>query len=685
MIALLIALSLQDAELPAGHSLHGEAFNEGPRQRAYLIPGMGDVVRFPVTTKSPEAQRFVNQGVAQLHSFYYFEAERSFRQAAALDPDLALAYWGMAMANVNNEKRAKEFLGQAERRRSGASKREQMWIDVLAKHYKETDKEKKARAQVKAIEAIVAEFPDDLEARAFLAWSLWYFKDKGLPIQSHVAVDSLIDAVLAKAPMHPGGHHYRIHLWDDEKAARALSSAPLYGPSAHGIAHAWHMPGHLYSKLQRYADAAWQQEASSRVDHAQMIRDRTMPYQIHNYVHNQQWCVTDLRHIGRAREALALAENLIEIPRHPKLNKIDSNGHACREGRAKIVDVCSTWELWDEILARKDGALAPIANAEDQARRLRALGSAYAERGLQEGARACAAELEALARDEKDEKKKKPLEGARAEVLARLALAAGDAAGAKEWLAKAEGSKSALALLWLRAGDKDKADKASQEGLNGAKGQLQPLAARVEVLRALGKPDEPGLAELAKYADADLPILKRLRVPAPSPRPAPEAAKAAKIETLGPLLWTPPPAADFTLDGFTLSKRLDRPVVLVFYLGAACAHCREQLAKFAELKDAWDAAGLRVVAISTESAEALRRSCDEGKINAPFTMLADPAGKVFREYRCRDDFENAPLHGTFLIDAGPDGAPRIRWQEISYGPFMEPKFLLEEAGRLTAK
>jgi hypothetical protein len=77
--------------------------------------------------------------------------------------------------------------------------------------------------------------------------------------------------------MHPGAHHYRIHLWDSEKASRALDSALKFGPSATGIAHAWHMPGHIYTKLHRYGDAARQQEASARVDHAQMIRTGRCP------------------------------------------------------------------------------------------------------------------------------------------------------------------------------------------------------------------------------------------------------------------------------------------------------------------------------------------------------------------------------------------------------------------------
>jgi hypothetical protein len=113
-----------------GHSVHGEAFNDGPRHHAHIMPGMGKA-HFPATTKTPEAQAFIDQGVAQLHSFYYFESERSFRQAALIDPDCAIAYWGMAMSNVNNPKRAREFVKDARKRAAAASRREQLYIDAL--------------------------------------------------------------------------------------------------------------------------------------------------------------------------------------------------------------------------------------------------------------------------------------------------------------------------------------------------------------------------------------------------------------------------------------------------------------------------------------------------------------------------------------------------------------------------
>ena len=111
-----------DALLPAnvtppGHSMHGESFDEGPRRAASLLGTTGRVT-FPVTTSVVQTQQFFNQGVGQLHGFWYFEAERSFRQAAKLDPDCAMTYFGMALANVNNDTRAKGFLAEAVKRKS---------------------------------------------------------------------------------------------------------------------------------------------------------------------------------------------------------------------------------------------------------------------------------------------------------------------------------------------------------------------------------------------------------------------------------------------------------------------------------------------------------------------------------------------------------------------------------------
>jgi len=714
IVALLLAAPLlADDEKQAGHSVHGEAFNEGPRQRAYLIPGMGDV-SFPVTTKIPEAQQFFNQGVGQLHCFYYFEAERSFRQVAALDRDLPMAYWGLAMANVNNEKRAKEFLAIAEKLKDKADPRERLWIAFLSEWYKNAAGEKRARAAIKALEAIVGDYPDDVEAKAFLAWACWHFNDKGLPLSSHQAVESIIADVLRANPMHPGAHHYRIHLWDSEKASRALDSALKFGPSATGIAHAWHMPGHIYTKLHRYGDAARQQEASARVDHAQMIRDRTMPYQIFNYVHNNQWCMQDLMYVGRVKDAVAIGENLIEIPRHPKLNKIDDGSHACREGRSRLLEVLSKWELWDELLARATTVLAPSGNDEDEAKRLRALGAAYFAKGDAESGRVCIAGLEVLLqkatgkpaeeKDEKDEKKKeegkksrgnklKPIQNALAELKG---LAEADPKAALEQFTKCEDlRKELLAKAQLRAGEKEKAEKTAKQAAEAAEGQALPWIAYVELLVELGKEKEAGeawkkVAPVLRHADPDLPALVRLRSFATTTKVElpEEKLTVADVDKLGPLAWTPPDAPSWNLrdaegKSFAAPRPGESPVLILFYLGSKCSHCVQQLGKFAALAGEFRKEHLSILAVSSETLPQLaQQRAAKGGDPYPFPLLADPELKVFKEYRCFDDFENTPLHGTFLVDADPAGRTRIRWQDISYDPFMDAPFLLAECKRL---
>src|SRR4030095_3038833 len=157
---------------PAGPSLHGEAFDEGPRDQAWKMTGMGNV-HFPVSTAKPEAQAFFDQGTAQLHTFYYFEAERSFRQAALLDPDCAMTYWGMAMANANNSGRARRFLQKAEALAPKATDRERKYIEGLAASLKEGKSDADRRSDsIRGLEAVVLAHPDDIEAKAFLAWTI---------------------------------------------------------------------------------------------------------------------------------------------------------------------------------------------------------------------------------------------------------------------------------------------------------------------------------------------------------------------------------------------------------------------------------------------------------------------------------------------------------------------------------
>ena len=93
------------------------------------------------------------------------------------------------------------------------------------------------------------------------------------------------------------------------------------------------------------------------------------------------------------------------------------------------------------------------------------------------------------------------------------------------------------------------------------------------------------------------------------------------------------------------------------------------------------ALGVEVIAVSTDNVEDLKKSIDNydgGPL--PIPLLSNAELDVFKQFRAYDDFENLTLHGTFLIDE----RGLVRWQDISFEPFMDPKFVLGEAKRLLA-
>ena len=772
---------------PFGKSLHGEAFNEGPRQAAYLMSGMSDQVHMPVQGLAGEAQRFFDQGLTQLHGFWFLESERSFRQVAKLVPTSAMAYLGMALANVENPVRASGFIAGAVERSAGAPRYEELWIDAYARYYRITDalraelrsgdaervkKAKEALAKseakrekdakqaldrelIKDLGAIVYEFPSDVEAKARLAVQIWLAYDwgGGIPITSHTAIDALLDQVFQAAPLHPA-HHYRVHLWDQEKAERALVSASRLGDSAPGIAHQWHMAGHIYSKLDRHAESAWQQEASARVDHAHMMRDRVMPFEIHNYGHNQEWLAHSLSHQGRHLDALLVATNLAELPRHPKRNRVASGDDIAGSARVRLVQLCEDHGLWTDVLRLVDqGVLDACEEAYGDALRIELVGRAFYRLGRKEEAAQVAAGIDPLLVRARAERAKKMDQAEDAAVLAKAdakesdraleearrestdvvrmvfdlkksldaerLLAAGDAKGALAAFLAIEGfPKTLLSDAHVAAGEPDKAITLLEAEIKAHPRQFPLLARLAEAYAIVAKPEHEarrrGLAEeLAGMRAATSPLLARTGVASrPTPDSAPVVAKADSSsvapnsepirvaesrsfpadfgtrpphDTLGPVRWSPVSARGFDLPDTKggrrrLSDYEGRTVVVVFYLGFGCLHCVDQLKAFGPKAKAFADAGIDLVAIGTDSVAGAAASLEAlaESERFPFPLLADPELAAFKAWRCFDDFEGAPLHGTFLVD----GAGRLRWQDVSFDPFIEIDWLLGESRRL---
>ena len=110
---------------------------------APLLQGLGSH-EWTVSTEVPRAQQFFNQGLRLLYAFNHEEARRAFREAARLDPKLAMADWGEAMAlapNLNapmsadNGRLAFQAIQAAARKAGSASRREQMLIEALSSRF----------------------------------------------------------------------------------------------------------------------------------------------------------------------------------------------------------------------------------------------------------------------------------------------------------------------------------------------------------------------------------------------------------------------------------------------------------------------------------------------------------------------------------------------------------------------
>ena len=734
IIALFVCgPAIAEEPLP-GHSHQGHAFNEGPRQEATLFQGTGKV-HLPITTDWEFGQAFFDQGLGQLHGFWYYEAERSFRQIAANDPECAMAYWGMAMANWENPKRAKDFIEKATALLDQLTPHEQQYVKAQANFLDDQPKDLKRRSEelLRDLEDLIHDHPNDLEAKAFLACRIWQFSQKGISIPSHEAVDALLQQILTKAPLHPA-HHYRIHLWDKRKAARALDSAAKLGFTAPAIAHMWHMPGHIYSKLNRFEDAVWHQQASARIDHAHMIEQKLLPDQIHNYAHNNEWLARNWVHLGNAPDAVAMAKSLLANPRHPKLNTLEGKAHSYRYGRDRLIEILEKFELWDKsLLLAGTTWLEPLATTRDEIRRQRLIGLAKFHLNQKDHLKETIAKVEAIkeiaaedhkkaqdkARKDAGDKPEKELEGivknagkqqgqqidmaqkAIDELNGCLAALDGDQEAALKALEKSKRPDFAKALQHLALGDHKKAAELSKSAVEKGKNQTLPLAARIQILHALDRHDDarkafdqlrqnssqldltsPPFARLAPIARAyELPDDWTLPYEVPA-----DFGERPKADSLGPLHWEPPSAPDFNhsdlYHGFhKLSQYSGKPLLLIHYLGHSCLHCAEQLNAIADRINDFEKAGLTVVAISTDDILELKKSQEnynaDGK-EFPFLLLADPKMDSFHAYGTYDDFEKQALHGTFLIS--PNG--RILWSDIAADPFMDLDFLLQESRRL---
>ena len=296
-----------------------------------LLDGMGDL-HHPVTTQSKQAQRYFDQGLRLLFGFNHKEAIRAFRSAALLDPDCAMAHWGVAYAfgpHVNKPMDASDTAGAwaalelAVAARSKVSPKEQAYISALEKRYQRehnADRHALDKAFANAMRDVAKQYPDDLDAQVLFAESLmdtmpWdYWTHDRTPKPETEEILSALRFVMARQPNHPGANHFYIHAVEagpnPEHGLPAADRLRHYAPDA---GHLVHMPGHIYMRVGQYHDAILANELAVKADRDYIRRVRALGfYPGVYYPHNLQFLWWAQLFEGRSKDAMRTANQAAE-------------------------------------------------------------------------------------------------------------------------------------------------------------------------------------------------------------------------------------------------------------------------------------------------------------------------------------------------------------------------------------
>ena len=299
----------------------------GAQDAPTLEKGVGNV-HYPVSTKSADAQRFFDQGMAYLYGFNHEAAIRSFKKAGELDPEMAMAYWGIALAlgpNINldvdpdREKQAYEAVQTALNHETNASAKERDMIAALAKRYSNdpnADLKKLSADYSASMGVLTRKYPDDLDLATLYAesmmdlrpWKFW--THDGKPVEGTEEIVRTLESVLKRNPQHLGANHYYIHAVEaSNRPGRALPAADRLNTLAPASGHLVHMPAHIYQRTGNYSGAAKANETAAAVDREFIKKNgKEGIYPLMYYNHNLQFGSASYAMIGRFGEAKRMAD-----------------------------------------------------------------------------------------------------------------------------------------------------------------------------------------------------------------------------------------------------------------------------------------------------------------------------------------------------------------------------------------
>ncbi|PYS24197.1 MAG: hypothetical protein DMF72_06625 [Acidobacteria bacterium] len=280
---------------------------------------------FPVSTKNRQAQLFMNQGLNLSYAFNHAEAGRAYREAERLDPNLAIAYWGEALAlgpNINapmdpaSEPKALEVIQKAIALKSKALPREQALIDALTQRYSGRAEDRRTRdvAYADAMRQVHLQFPDDEDIAMLYVESVmdlrpWgYWTRDGKPYERTAEIVALTEKIIAHNPQHPGALHLYIHLMEAYQADKAEAAADRLLTLMPAAGHMVHMPAHIYQRVGRYADAQRSNEMAIAADEDYISQCRAQGlYPMAYYPHNLHFLWFAATAEGNSKIAIAAA------------------------------------------------------------------------------------------------------------------------------------------------------------------------------------------------------------------------------------------------------------------------------------------------------------------------------------------------------------------------------------------
>ena len=335
---------------------------------AQLFDGLGTFHR-KITTRSPLAQQYFDQGMRFIWAFNHDEATRSFAKAATIDPKCASCYWGVALTlgpnyNMPMMSSARGRVGWEAVRKAEANARratpvEQALIAAVGKRYRGTGEVDPSNskpllsAYVVAMKQVAARYPNDLDVQTMYAeslmntnpWKLW--NDDGTQNPGTQQILDALQSVLKRDPRHPGANHYYIHAIEaSPHPEQALHSAEVLNGMMPAAGHLQHMPAHILQRVGRYEDAAEANRKGAAADLVYLKETAPPDYYPMYLIHNFQFLGNAAGMEGRRAETIeALKEARAHIPEQLLLGMPGLDWSA-----SFIYDGYTKFGMWDDML-----------------------------------------------------------------------------------------------------------------------------------------------------------------------------------------------------------------------------------------------------------------------------------------------------------------------------------------------